>query len=84
MEETEDTKQLDSGEAVLALWKKLSDLVDATEKDATKHSTKNNLSAGVRVRAALKDLRALSKELRAATLVHDKSVKTSRKEKKAE
>jgi hypothetical protein len=68
-----------TGEQVLALWKKVTELVSATDKDAVKHSTKDNLSAGVRVRAALKELKVLTKELRAATLLHDKEVKKERK-----
>lgn len=70
-------------DSTTVLWAELKTLVADLEKDATKNMDKHNVSAGVRVRQALRTLKKHASLLIKATLETDKSVRAERKAKKS-
>ena len=67
----------DSAQMVLDVWSEFKLLVEQVEEDVHKNAVKGNLSAGVRVRKGVRNLRKIGAELIKATL-------TAREEAKAE
>lgn len=72
-----------SDSKVLDLWTQAKVLVDSLEKDMEKHTVKNNVSAGVRVRKGLRLLKQQLSELVRESLVKDEGVRAERKVKRA-
>lgn len=64
---------------VLDSWKEIKDLVDGLEFDVTKNSLKGNAAAGVRVRKALRDVKAKAAALVKLTVTLDKKNKSEAK-----
>jgi hypothetical protein len=68
---------------VLELWTEVKVLAESLEKDMGKNAVKHNVSAGVRVRKGLRDLKRQVSALLRETLAADKAVVAERKAKKA-
>lgn len=64
---------------VLDVWSQLKVLVETLEEDVHKNAVKGNLSAGVRVRKNLRNLRKLATELGKASQTSDNARKEERK-----
>jgi Histone H1-like protein Hc1 len=64
---------------VLDLWAALQAGMSELDKDVQKNAVKNNVSAGVRVRKGLRDLRKVAAQLLKETLQSDKSTVGARK-----
>lgn len=69
----------DSNNLVLDVWSQLKVLVETLEEDVHKNAVKGNLSAGVRVRKNLRNLRKLAAELAKVCQTADKTRKEERK-----
>lgn len=64
---------------VLDVWSEFKQLAEILEEEVHKNAVKGNLSAGVRVRKTVRNLRALGAELIKATQASDDTRKTERK-----
>jgi len=73
-----------SDSKVLSLWAEFCQEVSDLQKDLDKNVQKNNVSAGVRVRRSLRQLRKQAAVLLQQTLQADKAVVAQRKAKNAE
>lgn len=73
-----------SDSRVLALWTQLCQEVAELQKDLEKNALKRNVSAGVRVRKGLREIRKQAALLLKESLGVDKSVVEQRKTKNAE
>lgn len=73
-----------SDSKVLSLWTQLCQEVSDLQKDLEKNALKHNVSAGVRVRKGLRDIRKQAAFLLKETLEADKSVVDQRKAKNTE
>jgi hypothetical protein len=68
----------ESTSKVAELWKALGDSLQSLQKDLAKNTVKRNVSAGVRLRKGLRDVRRQVSEIIKETLQADKSVTESR------
>lgn len=73
-----------SDSKVLALWTELCQSVAELQKDVEKNAGKHNVSAGVRVRKGLRDIRKQAALILKETLNADKSTVDTRKAAKAD
>lgn len=71
----------DPTKSVAELWTDLKALVESLEVEVAKNAEKGNVSAGVRLRKGVRDLRKLGAELIKVTTAGDKALKEARKEK---
>lgn len=69
---------------VLALWTQLCQEVSVLQKDLEKNALKHNVSAGVRVRRGLREIRKQAASLLKETLESDKGMVEERKVKNAD
>lgn len=69
---------------VLALWTQLCSEVSELQKDLEKNALKHNVSAGVRVRKGLREIRKHAALLLKETLGEDKTVVDQRKAKNSD
>lgn len=77
MSDTSDSK-------VLSLWSALCQEISDLQRDLEKNALKHNVSAGVRVRKGLREIRKQAASLLKESLVADKSVIDQRKVKNAD
>lgn len=67
---------------VSSMWTEFKVLVDSMEKDMEKNAEKSNVSAGIRVRKGLREMRKSVSALLKETLVSDKTIVEARKKEK--
>lgn len=80
---TESEVKVEPVSKVMALWAELRENVEELQRDLEKNAVKHNVSAGVRVRKGLRDLRKKAFAILKETLELDKSTVETRKTKNA-
>ena len=73
----------ESESKVAVLWKAMEQSLADLQKDLAKNTVKHNVSAGVRLRAGLRDVRKQISEIIKETLEADKAVTQFRADRKA-